>query len=685
MNGNISNNALNRLISTRFVKNESLYESAEYVFSTSVFMPSDMVILNNQKVYTYLTGLIHLVETFNARVNAYIPPSAFNPQNHALVIFFDKMFNEAGYYTNNAPLNINNKFTKKRLFSNTHYNPNNLSDIQALFRHIKAYLNHIAASADPKYSNIVLVEYDMNYNSALNTGIHAALHSNFNTIGMMARFLPLFDYTKLATFIINCNYALTPNYLALALEFIQSTCIIYPVTENYAFSDFNSPDPNYTFSVFVKLFPEILDSVRYLGGFFGIKNQIVHSMDNALFVDIPMHEFAAAKFNISRPPTSWSEITDKMSPPGIKQTISSNIDLINLEDNSSGAPFKQFSIQQRIDDFIDLIYELRDTENPHAYINKNINIGTEYITDELFLSWVFDVFSKIFVNSANMNFAHELPTVAEYIENSEILAQSPRDKQAAIEHAIKVGIHTVPYNEYIKLKPKLNIYDYKQAHPELTPMAFKMLYSIETNSYTNTISRQLSYNIIHNTFDFHDIYAREPYVNGLLYEIKFDDSILDFTLAPNDKIREFLETLRTNAYYYLSRSLFTNPAVKRSRPNEANNGFNNGRMPNTKRARLTNRRNKSAKLIQKNNIGQQTKDPVLAAVLNYFRTKRSFCTMLSSFDMDKNMVLWSPTNDNETVKLLKQYPEKYKFFNIHDITIQDIINYVHTHSIIRPY
>lgn len=685
MNDNISNNALNRLINTRFVKNEQLYQSAEYVFSTSVFMPSDMVILNNQKVYTYLTGLIHLVETFNARVNAYMPSTIFNPQNHALVIFFDKMFNEAGYYTNNAPLNINNKFTKKRLFSNTYYNSNNISDIKALFTHIKTYLNHVATSDDPIYSNIVLVEYDMNYKSALNTGIHSALHSNFNTIGMMARFLPLFDYTKLATFIINCNYALTPNYLLMAMKFIQSNCIIYPVTENYAFSDFNSPDPNYTFSVFVALFPEIMDSVRYLGGFFGIKNQIVHSMDNAMFVDIPMQEFASAKFNISRPPTSWTEITDKMANK-ITQTISSNIDLINPGDDPAGAPFKRFSIQERIDDFIDLIYELRDTENPHAYIDKNINIGTEYITDELFLSWVFDVFSKIFVNSGNMNFAYALPTVAEYIENSEILAQSPMDKQAAIAHATKVGIYTVSYNEYAKRKPKLTIFNYQKTYPELTPFAFKMLYSIETNSYTNTISRQLSYNIVHNTFDFHEIYKGNPYVNGLLFEIKFDDSIIDYTLAPNDKIREFLKSLRTNAYYYLSRSLFTNPAVKRSRSNEANNGFNNVHMPNTKRARAVNRRNNlSTKLTQKNNIGRQTKDPMLTNVLNYFRTKRSFCTLLSSFDMNKNMVLWSPSNSNDIIGLLQQYPDKYKFFNIHDVTIRDIIDYVHAHCIIRPY
>jgi hypothetical protein len=109
-------------------------------------------------------------------------------------------------------------------------------------------------------------------------------------------------------------------------------------------------------------------------------------------------------------------------------------------------------------------------------------------------------------------------------------------------------------------------------------------------------------------------------------------------------------------------------------------------MPNTKRTRAENRRNNlSTKLTQKkNNIGQQTKDPILANVLNYFRTKRSFSTMLSSFDMNKNIVLMSPSNNNDTIRLLQQYPDKYTFFNIHDVTIENIIDYVPSTLYYKP-
>ena len=83
MHPNITHGTLNRLIQSEFVYNKHIYEKSEYVFATSIYIPADNII-SKLKSFTYLSGFVHLVESFNARVDAYIPEIS---DKCALVIF----------------------------------------------------------------------------------------------------------------------------------------------------------------------------------------------------------------------------------------------------------------------------------------------------------------------------------------------------------------------------------------------------------------------------------------------------------------------------------------------------------------------------------------------------------------------------------------------------------------------
>ena len=64
--------------------------------------------------------------------------------------------------------------------------------------------------------------------------------------------------------------------------------------------------------------------------------------------------------------------------------------------------------------------------NTEEYLKENINVGMDYVTDELFLSYIFEVFTKIFINTSNVTFDYYIPSFDEYIKHETKL--NPNEK-----------------------------------------------------------------------------------------------------------------------------------------------------------------------------------------------------------------------------------------------------------------
>jgi hypothetical protein len=711
MNNNITDNALNTLINARFVKNEDVYNKASHVFSCSVFLPSDIVIENKLKPYTYLTGFIQLVESFNVRIEKYLADYA---DKSALVVFYDREFDHEEYVFNNnaglnkSKLNIQNNLSKKwsgnliqkysgnntkRLFSANHYTDKNKLNVKRLFALFKEYIDMLKASDDPKYSRVVLVSYDINYKTPFNNVIHKTLHNNYNSIGMMARFLPCFDNTKEAAFSINGNFALSPTYFKQISIFLSSNEILMATSDIYAWSYHQTPDTHTYLTILKHMFkysgrfhfesPPTTFLPRFYGGLFGLKNKIVNKFDGEKYVLSDVKDM----FFIYDYHTDYKDITQNNANKSFQNMYTGTTD-------DHGNSYFVYNIKEYVNKFIDIIHSLRQVDE---FVIKNMNIGTEYVTDELFLAYVFGPFKYTFVKSLPLNDAR--PGIYNFIPFFKNIYKKISDEE--LEKGIKI-LSIVRYKSgnwdnkteymldittdinkqnYGSVYRQLNRYterpyDIKWFNPnfikqlgELLPGTVitdsvvedyvKCAYNI-VKIYLEYLSNYFKLFNLYNLINYHDLYyelnpdiqrniSTEMILDSIYNNIPLGKSISDVSLIyklpynntlftmeykfSNPKYGAFFKQLETDLLesYYFSRSLFINDTDQRK------NIINNTNLVrNKKQAINTNvnslKRNVNAMNIKNNNNKKTAKrNSINNSNIELSKVKNIFRTIVNLF------------------------------------------------------
>ena len=657
----ITENPLNRLVKATYVGkvSEKRYNAADYIFSTGCFIAPDMRLDNNPKPCTYITGLMQLVESFNARVNCYLPEHIAS--NSCLVLFYDssfehdefvfdedRIFTKSKSKTNSAklankPIN-NSNIAKSKQFKKD--NLDNKKSKQCLFNLFKNYIQHLKSNiaSNSKYSRIVLVEYDINYINKENIAIHQKFHNNFGTIGSIARFLPLFDDRKKATFTLNCNYSLSPVYLSSILQFINSNCIIFPnLNHTYRFNYYEKT-PIYN------VLPSLVNCSRFPAGMFGIKNKSLFMLDKCNYISIDLSAINDIyNFNkLFKNETDFIEYYNNYNNfIDINLTMSTKNRITKIDEL-----VHQYDILQHINKFIDIFYKLRDNDSLRK---ENINIGTEYSIDEILLSIMYDPLFKIFIKDSKLNFKIDNPSFSKFID---VIKHTINPSQIPlIEGYIE---HLKQYRETNKENPELNNKSDYAILRKHTPNFIII-------NYDNFCKGQYYYHNKYKLFNYHDIYDHDS-VNrfscqislqtepntlpisknkkqiGLYRDEKLqfiNDELPDITILYKLKFEKFdisdilkLDTKDTNvslyvkklcmdsfSHYYLSRSLFTDDHKSLNTKNNATKDISISTI--------------SPLLFDKNK---------LVRAFDYIKSNLSFHSILPSFDMDKNLVLFSKLN-----------------------------------------
>jgi hypothetical protein len=191
------------------------------VFSTNVFIPMEGNVTS--KSYFYLSGMVKLVETFQARINN----SGLKDNGWMLFIYYDSMFNDDSEY-NNSVYNTknNNNNTNKEIKTNYGNNKDQLKQLLQLY---KNYLKIIKLNIGGKYSFVKLYSFNCDI---LERKKEKGYLGHPSTFGSMVRFIPMFDPQIKRIFCINISHAISPRLCYLISKWVDSDKIL--LTNNYS-------------------------------------------------------------------------------------------------------------------------------------------------------------------------------------------------------------------------------------------------------------------------------------------------------------------------------------------------------------------------------------------------------------------------------------------------------------------
>ena len=199
-------------------------------FSTNLFIK--MELNKDDKVFLYLTGLVKLVELFEART---IELQTETDQ-WMLYIYCDSMFFEEGGFKNDVyeKERDRNNNNNRKIKGNYGENKDFFKRLLQLYRE---YLAIIIANKGSKYSFVKLFSYNCMDVKSENIKKGNPYLGHPSTFGSFIRFLPFFDDSISRVFTINISHAITPKLVYSIKEWIKSQKELITIdgTHNYSF------------------------------------------------------------------------------------------------------------------------------------------------------------------------------------------------------------------------------------------------------------------------------------------------------------------------------------------------------------------------------------------------------------------------------------------------------------------
>jgi hypothetical protein len=597
------------------------------------------------------------------------------------------MFDDENYKFNT------NKKNNTSYFSEKHYELHNKEIIEKLFKLFKDYLTHIKRNIKTdKYKNIVLLPFNVNYTSEFNKTLKQKVNANVDTVGSMIRFMPLFDYTKDMTFIINGNYSLAPIFLKHINDFIISNKIVFFSPNLYNFMPLEQDQQN-TYMYFKDKFPQLSSSIRFLGGLFGIKNKLFSTFNGKEFLPVRSFLTGVNKYT--------NDITD------IKKTIESEkarfITIIKRDYNKfinkknakkNNQPVDSlatlnYDINKLIETFLDSLDDIRKTVD-----KENYKYGFEYGIDEIFLSYMFSPFNDIFIKSNKLidykfnitsfitdNIRGEILNTSIEKVNDAIKAYNEKEDSQKLEPITdisSISIYCMFLLKYIINQKNKEIKEQITGYHPVKNEIFLL---------GKNIDDIITHNIGLLSLDLDDYYVdnnllkiNRTNVNKLMlcYQLNNDSKPMSFIeLSNNADIEEILNFFQRNkifANYFLSRDLFSIESCN---------------MPSTKMTKINNKNNKNKmninqpKTKKNNNMKNIDKCKGINFVINKLKTDVSIFKLIQAFDMPKTIILHGGEVDENN--LFYKHSKYFKIYDIFNVKMEEILSYITENILDRPY